>query len=50
MSDSVMRGDMDVETFKEEMGKRWRYREGNEEMEGGDVATQDSEIENLVWT
>ncbi|KAJ0422717.1 hypothetical protein BJY00DRAFT_310732 [Aspergillus carlsbadensis] len=49
MSDAVLRGDMDVESFKEEMGKRWRYREGNEEMEGGDVATQDSEIERLVW-
>ncbi|KAL3445132.1 hypothetical protein BJX65DRAFT_310284 [Aspergillus insuetus] len=49
ISAAVMRGELDVESFKEEMGKRWRYREGNEELEGGDVATQDSEIEKLVW-
>lgn len=48
-SDIVMRGDMDVNTFKQVMGKRWRYREGNEEMENGDGATQDSEIEALIW-
>lgn len=48
MSDAVMRGEIDVESFKEEMGKRWRYREGNEEMDGGDMATQDSHIEKLV--
>lgn len=45
-----MRGEIDVESFKEEMGKRWRYREGNEEMDGGDMATQDSHIEKLVWS
>ncbi|KAI9372271.1 hypothetical protein BJX61DRAFT_542893 [Aspergillus egyptiacus] len=49
MSDAVMRGEMDVENFKEVMGKRWRYREGNEDMEGGEMASQDSEIEKLVW-
>jgi hypothetical protein len=49
MSDVVMRGEMDVESIKEEMGKRWRYREGNEEIEGGDATTQTSEIEKLVW-
>jgi hypothetical protein len=49
MSDAVMCGEMDVESFKEAMGKRWQYREGNEEMEDGNVATQDSEVEKLVW-
>ncbi|KAL3455101.1 hypothetical protein BJX64DRAFT_282311 [Aspergillus heterothallicus] len=39
MSDAVMRGEIDVESFEEEMGKRWRYREGNEEIE----------IKELVW-
>lgn len=48
-SDSIMRGDLDVETFKEVMGKRWRYREGNEEMENGDSISQDNEIEKMVW-
>jgi hypothetical protein len=32
------------------MGKRWRYREGNEVLKGDEKhATQDSEIEKLVW-
>ncbi|KAL3477093.1 hypothetical protein BJX99DRAFT_128965 [Aspergillus californicus] len=49
LSDAILRGDLDVESFKEEMGKRWRYREGNEEMEGGETVTQDTEIEKMVW-
>lgn len=48
-SETIMNGEMDVETFKEVMGKRWRYREGNEEMADGGAATQDSDIENLIW-
>lgn len=34
-SGEIMRGDIDVEYFKEAMGKRWRYREGNEDMANG---------------
>ena len=48
-SDMVQKGEMDVNTFKQVMGKRWRYREGNEEMMNGESATQDSEIEALIW-
>lgn len=48
-SDTIMRGDLDVDTFKSVMGKRWRYREGNEEMGDADSLTQDDEIENMVW-
>lgn len=48
-SGTVMRGDLDVETFKDVMGKRWRYREGNEEMDNADSLSQDNEIENMVW-
>jgi Isopenicillin N synthase and related dioxygenases len=48
-SDTIMRGDLDVETFKDVMGKRWRYREGNEEMDNADSLSQDNEIENMVW-
>ncbi|KAJ5091863.1 hypothetical protein NUU61_006733 [Penicillium alfredii] len=49
-SEAIMRGSMDVEQFKEVMGARWRYREGNEEIADGDAVTQDSEIEKLVWS
>lgn len=31
------------------MGKRWRYWEGNEDMENGASATQDEDIEKLGW-
>lgn len=48
-STSIMNGEMDVETFKEVMGKRWRYREGNEDMASGDSISQDDGIENLIW-
>ncbi|KUM64591.1 hypothetical protein ACN42_g2513 [Penicillium freii] len=48
-SDTIMRGHMDVETFKQVMGKRWRYREGNEEMNSADSLSQDNEIDNMVW-
>ena len=49
LSDRIMRGDIDVEHFKEAMGNRWRYREGNEDMADGASATQDEDIEKLVW-
>ncbi|KAJ5973805.1 hypothetical protein N7481_011015 [Penicillium waksmanii] len=48
-SDTIVRGNMTVETFKEVMGKRWGYREGNEVMAYGDAASQDSDIERLIW-
>lgn len=48
-SDTIMQGELNVETFKDVMGKRWRYREGNEEMDDAGPLTQDDEIENLVW-
>lgn len=48
-SDTVMKGEMIVNTFKQVMGKRWRYREGNEEMTNGEDATQDTDIEALIW-
>ncbi|KAF4980324.1 hypothetical protein FZEAL_3641 [Fusarium zealandicum] len=47
--DSVINGEVNVGWFKEVMGKKWRRREGNEELEGDDPTTQDSEIENLIW-
>lgn len=49
-SEKIMSGDINVKWFKEVMGKRWRYREGNEKLDDGDIhTTQDSEIEKLVW-
>lgn len=51
-SDRIMQGEMDVEYFKEVMGKRWRYREGNEDMgeqEGSGAKTQDDDIERMIW-
>ncbi|KUL91025.1 hypothetical protein ZTR_01005 [Talaromyces verruculosus] len=50
-SEKIMNGEVSVGWFKEVMGKRWRYREGNEVLEEGDAehASQDSEIEKLVW-
>ncbi|KAJ5779117.1 hypothetical protein N7457_006837 [Penicillium paradoxum] len=48
-SGSIMHGDLDVAAFKDVMGKRWRYREGNEEMDNGDALSQDTEIEQMVW-
>lgn len=44
-----MKGEMDVNMFKQVMGKIWRYREGNEEMTNGENATQNTEIEALIW-
>lgn len=50
-SETIMRAEVSVAEFKEVMGKRWRYREGNGEL-GLDLdrfVTQDDEIEKLVW-
>lgn len=49
LSYGIMRGNIDVEYFKKAMGKRWRYREGNEDMANGASATQYEDIEKLVW-
>ncbi len=36
--------------FKEVMGKKWRYREGNEKLEPEDGGVeQDIDIERLIW-
>ncbi|KAF5007719.1 hypothetical protein FDECE_5967 [Fusarium decemcellulare] len=49
-SGDVMNGKVNVGWFKEVMGKKWRRREGNEELEEGqDTASQDNEIESLIW-
>lgn len=50
-SEAVNEGRFDVGWFKEVMGKKWRYREGNgrlgdEEDEG---VEQDVDVEKLVW-
>lgn len=50
-SDSVMAGKINVKWFKEVMGKRWRWREGNEALEEGETneVSQDEDIEKLIW-
>lgn len=49
-SDAVNEGLLDVRWFKEVMGKKWRYREGNEKLETGDDGIeQDINIERLIW-
>lgn len=35
--------------FKEVMGKRWRWRKGNGELDYADSMSQDSEIEKMIW-
>ena len=47
-SKTVMEGGIDVGWFKEVMGKRWRWREGNEILDDGEKLTQDEEIETLI--
>lgn len=47
-SKTVMEGGIDVAWFKEVMGKRWRWREGNEVLGDGERLTQDEEIETLI--
>ncbi|KAK6495968.1 hypothetical protein TWF481_003013 [Arthrobotrys musiformis] len=50
-SQKIMDGDISVEWFKEVMGKKWRYREGNLEFVGGedDGVAQDDEIKRLIF-
>lgn len=49
-SPKVKRGDVDVKWFKEVMGKRWRWREGNEkEQESTEAVTQDDDIRKLIF-
>ena len=48
-SDTIMRGDLDIETFKDIVGKRWRWREENEEMDDGDSMSQNALVEQMVW-
>ena len=47
---AVERGEISVGWFKEFMGKRWRYREGNAQLGDGDEehVTQDEDIERLI--
>jgi hypothetical protein len=49
-SNTIMEGQVDVKWFKEVMGKRWRYREGNETLEDVEQGIeQDQDIEKLIW-
>jgi hypothetical protein len=43
-SEKIVNCEVSVGWFKDVMGKRWRYREGDAEH-----ASQDNEIEKLVW-
>lgn len=47
-SDKILAGEIQVKWFKEIMGKRWRWREGTEELKDGDLITQDEDIEKLI--
>jgi hypothetical protein len=49
-SEAVNKGLFNVRWFKEEMGKKWRYREGNEKLEiGDDGVEQDINVSQLIW-
>jgi len=50
-SDAINQGRFDVRWFKEVMGKKWRYREGNGTQEDTvDKNTeQDVDVERLIW-
>ncbi|KAH8655719.1 hypothetical protein BX600DRAFT_526047 [Xylariales sp. PMI_506] len=46
----AMAGEISVRWFKEAMGKKWRWREGNQELDGGEnTITQDGDIDKLIW-
>jgi hypothetical protein len=46
----VRDGELTVGWFKEFMGKKWRHREGNEDIDAtADLMSQDDEIRQLVW-
>lgn len=48
-SECIRQGTFDIAWFKDVMGKKWRWREGNLEIADADVeVTQDDEIEKLV--
>ncbi|KAI2467719.1 Clavaminate synthase-like protein [Annulohypoxylon bovei var. microspora] len=47
-SPDVLDGKVNVGWFKEFMGKRWRWREGNAKLEDGEDVTQDEDIERLI--
>ncbi|KAI1489809.1 oxidoreductase [Biscogniauxia mediterranea] len=47
-SPAILDGEIDVRWFKEFMGKRWRWREGNAQLEDGEYITQDQDIERLI--
>jgi len=47
-SEKILNGEINVKWFKEVMGKRWRWREGNEELKDGDEISQDEDIEKLI--
>lgn len=50
-SRQIMDGGINVGAFKEVVGRKWRRREGNEEMEGEQQSTsQDVDIESLIWS
>ncbi|KAI5918994.1 oxidoreductase [Camillea tinctor] len=44
----ILDGGIDVRWFKEFMGKRWRWREGNAQLDDGEHITQDQDIERLI--
>ncbi|KAK6512338.1 hypothetical protein TWF481_001226 [Arthrobotrys musiformis] len=48
-SKEVMGGKVRVGWFKDVMGKRWRWREGNLEVEEGEGVVQDEEVGRLVF-
>lgn len=49
-SEVVNGGMYDVRWFKEVMGKKWRYREGNGELEvGDDGVEQDIDVDQWIW-
>jgi hypothetical protein len=46
----VKDGELTVGWFKEFMGKKWRHREGNEDLDStADLMPQDDEIRQLIW-
>ncbi|KAI5857447.1 hypothetical protein GGS23DRAFT_587470 [Durotheca rogersii] len=47
-SSEIMEGKINVGWFKEFMGKRWRWREGNAQLEDSEDPTQDEDIERLI--
>ncbi|KAK8200094.1 oxidoreductase [Phyllosticta capitalensis] len=49
-TERISSGEEDVAWFKEVMGKRWRHREGNEDIPEGELTgSQDDDINKLVW-